>query len=321
MKVLFSSIADWFRAVGKGWNDFWFAATDPALLSLLRMMTGLMLFYTHLVWSMDLSAFFGPKAWITLPVLKKIHEFEGSNYAWSHFNLIESVWLVWVVHILALVILLMFTLGLFSRTTAVMAWLITVSYLNRISLAEFGLDRVNVMLAMYVMLGPCGARYSIDSWLRRRRNEGAGEDVSHSSAATLAVRLIQIHMCVIYFFAGSRKLLGGAWWDGSAMWQSVANLEYQSLDMTWLAAWPLLTTFLTHLTVFFELAYPALIWPRLTRPIVLMLALFLHLGIVLALGMPTFGLAMLIGNSAFLSPGLVRALLEPSYRRSLHATA
>lgn len=320
MKALFKAIGDWRRGIARGWNDFWFAATDPALLSLLRIMTGLMLFYTHLVWSFDLSAFFGPKAWITLPVLKKLHAFEGSNYAWSHFNLIDSVWLIWVVHILALIVLLMFTLGLFSRTTSVLAWLITLSYLNRISLAEFGLDRINVMLAMYVMLGPCGARYSLDSWLRRRRGGGA-EEVAESSFATLAVRLIQVHMCVIYFFAGSRKLLGGAWWDGSAMWLSVANLEYQSLDMTWLAAWPLLTTFLTNLTVFFELTYPALIWPRMTRPIVLMLAVFLHLGIVLALGMPTFGLAMLIGNASFLAPGLVRAIIEPSYRRELNAAA
>ena len=228
MKALFKAIGDWRRGIARGWNDFWFAATDPALLSLLRIMTGLMLFYTHLVWSFDLSAFFGPKAWITLPVLKKLHAFEGSNYAWSHFNLIDSVWLIWVVHILALIVLLMFTLGLFSRTTSVLAWLITLSYLNRISLAEFGLDRINVMLAMYVMLGPCGARYSLDSWLRRRRGGGA-EEVAESSFATLAVRLIQVHMCVIYFFAGSRKLLGGAWWDGSAMWLS---------GCWWVYRWP-----------------------------------------------------------------------------------
>jgi len=315
VRRLFATIADWFRTVGSGWNDFWFAATDPALLSLIRIFTGTMLFYTHLVWSLDLTSFFGPNAWISLPVLRWIHEFEGSRFVWSHFFLIETPWLLWVVHILALIVLLMFTLGLFSRTTAVLAWLIAVSYLNRISLAEFGLDRINIMLAMYVMLGPCGARYSLDRWLARRR--GKGDEVRESSFATLAVRLIQVHMCVIYFFAGARKLLGGAWWDGSAMWQAVANLEYQSLDMTWLANWPLLTTLLTNLTVFFELTYPALIWPRISRPIMLTLAVFLHLGIIVALGMPTFGLAMLIGNAAFLSPTLVRGLLEPSYRRML----
>jgi hypothetical protein len=316
VKLILAAIADWFRSVVDGWNHFWFAASDPALLSLLRILAGAMLFYTHLVWTLDLTAFFGPKPWITLPVLKQLRAFEGSNFAWSHFDLIEAPWLIWLVHIAALIVLLMFMVGFFSRTTAVLAWLITVSYLNRISLAEFGLDRVNVMLAMYVMLGPCGARYSIDNWLRRRKG-GDADDVPISSAATLAVRLIQVHLCVIYFFAGTRKLLGEGWWDGSAMWQAVANYEYQSIDMTWLANWPLLTTFLTNITVFFELTYPALIWPRITRPIVLALAVFLHLGIVLALGMPTFGLMMLIANASFLSPALIRGLLEPQYRRTL----
>ena len=35
--------------------------------------------------------------------------------------------------------------------------------------AYFGLDRINCLLAMYLMLGPCGARYSLDAWRRRRR--------------------------------------------------------------------------------------------------------------------------------------------------------
>ena len=61
-----------------------------------------------------------------------------------------------------------------------------------------------------------------------------------SVTANLAIRLIQIHMCVIYLFAGTGKLMGEAWWDGTAMWMALANLEYQSLDMTWLAGWPLL---------------------------------------------------------------------------------
>ena len=79
-------------------------------------------------------------------------------------------------------------------------------------------------------------------------------------------------------------------------------LEYQSLDMTWLANHPRLLNLMTHVTVFWELSYCALVWPRLTRPWVLLMAVFVHGGIVLSLGMPTFGLVMLIGNLAFVSP-------------------
>jgi hypothetical protein len=77
----------------------------------------------------------------------------------------------------------------------------------------------------------------------------------------------------------------------------------------------LLLNFMTHLTVFWELSYCALVWPRLTRPFVLAMAVVVHGGIVLFLGMPTFGLVMLIGNLAFVSPKAVRKVFDPIARR------
>ena len=71
---------------------------------------------------------------------------------------------------------------------------------------------------------------------------------------------------------------------------------------------------LTHLTVAFELSYCVLIWNRWTRPLVLLGAICLHLGIVFALGMPTFGLVMLIANIAFISPTFIRTLVDGPVR-------
>ena len=86
---------------------------------------------------------------------------------------------MWTVHIVALVVFFLLTIGFFSRTMAVLAFLFAVSYANRITPgAYFGLDKINCMLAMYLMLGPCGARYSIDRLWRLR----AGR---HGSAAQL----------------------------------------------------------------------------------------------------------------------------------------
>ena len=77
-----------------------------------------------------------------------------------------------------------------------------------------------------------------------------------SITANLAIRLIQIHMCIIYLFSGLGKLQGESWWNGEAVWFSSANLEYQFLiDMTWLANHPYLVSLLTHLTVYWELTY------------------------------------------------------------------
>ena len=82
------------------------------------------------------------------------------------------------------------------------------------------------------------------------------------------------------------------------------------MDLTWLADWPLLINFLTHATVACELSYCVLIWNRWTRPLVLLGVMGMHLGIVTALGMPTFGLAMLIANVSFVSPTLIQMFFD-----------
>jgi hypothetical protein len=122
-------------------------------------------------------------------------------------------------------------------------------------------------------------------------------------------------MCLIYLFSGMGKLQGFPWQVGEASWMSFDLAEYRSLDLTWMVRHPLLLNFMTHATVFWELSYCALVWPALTRPWVLLMAVLVHGGIIIALGMPTFGLVMLIGNLAFVSPKMVRRVFDPLARR------
>ena len=105
-------------------------------------------------------------------------------------------------------------------------------------------------------------------------------------------------------------MLGASWWDGNALWLAFGNYEYQTLDMTWLAAYPLAINALSQLTVIWELSYCVLVWPRLTRPIIIGLAIPLHLGIAVCMGMITFGTVMLFVNMAFVSPDLIRGIVD-----------
>lgn len=304
-------VATYFRDLGRGivtgWNRFWFTPTDPATLSLIRVLAGAMLLYTHLVWTIGLDDFFGPSGWLSA---EAVRSYQGDTpFIWSYLWLLESRAALWIAHAAALVVFALLMLGVYTRVVSVLAYLITVAYVNRVPGSLFGLDQINGLLAMYLMLGPSGARYSLDRWFAKRATPKL-PDVSPSIGANIAIRLIQLHMCVIYFFAGISKLQGPSWWNGSALWGAVGNLEYQSIDMTWLAHWPLIVAGMTHITILWELTYSALIWPKLTRPIVLALAIPLHLGIGLFLGMPTFGTIMLVGNLAFVTPWLVRTIIE-----------
>jgi hypothetical protein len=296
MNAIASAMGQWFAAVAAAWNRFWFTPIPPHTLAVVRILTGAMLFYTHLVWSIDFEAFFSQRGWMA--------NVQASDYILSHFHYIQDMRILWALHIAALAVFAMMTAGLFTRVATVLAFVLTTSYINQATLALFGLDHINIMLVMYLMLAPTGNAYSLDAWLWRRRGKP-----EPSVATNIATRLIQLHMCVIYFFAGISKLAGSTWWNGYAMWQSLANLEYQSLDMTWMADWPRTVAALTHLTVLWEVTYFALVWPRLSRPVVLILAVLLHLGIALFMGMMTFGLIMIVANIAFISPTLTRNVL------------
>lgn len=323
MSGLRAAIVEYCGDVWNAWNEFWFTPTGPATLSAIRVFAGAMLFYTHLVWSRDLWAFFGPNGWLPLDFYGIERGYIGvdgqptgqiGSFLVSIFQFIRTPGLLWTVHLVALLSFFLLMIGLFSRVAAVLSACFAIMYVARVTPgAYFGLDKVNCMLALYLMLGPCGARYSVDRLWRMRR--GATGEVAKSVSANVAIRLMQLHMCAIYLYSGLGKLEGQTWWTGEAIWLSIASLEYQTLDVTWLGHVPWLMDLLAHATVFFELFYCFLIWPRLTRPWMLATAFGLHAFIAVCLGMITFGLAMIIGNLAFVSPATVRKVMDPLARR------
>ena len=137
-----------------------------------------------------------------------------------------------------------------------------------------------------------------------------------SARANLALRLIQVHLCVIYVFACLSKLQGESWWNGQAIWQAVSNLEYQSRDLTWLAWYPWLVNLLTHVTIVWEMTFWALVWKPFCRPIVLLIGVAIHVGIGAFLGMWTFGLAVVFLYTAFVPAETLQALLRRAARTS-----
>lgn len=304
--LAFGYVRDGWLAASNGWNRFWFSPADPTTLCLIRVLAGLMLLYSHAVWTLDLEAFFGEQSWLAHEVVAQA---DPDSYSWSLLSWCRTSAALWIFHSAALTTFALLMIGLWTRAVSVLAFVFTISYASRAPGAMYGLDQVNGFLSLYLMVGPSGSRFSIDAWRACR----AGRLTDRPSVmVNIAIRLIQCHLCVIYLFAGLAKLQGPAWWSGVAVWGGIANQEYQTLDLTWLADWPLLINFLTHITVVWELSYCVLIWSRWTRPLVLLGAIGMHLGIVTALGMPTFGLAMLIANLAFVSPALLRKLGDPA---------
>ncbi len=292
-------------SLADGWNSFWFRPADPTLLGLVRILTGLMLLYTHAVWSLALRQFFRPDGWLSPELVRAMQHPAACSFWW-----LVPDGAMWTAYGLSMIVLLLFTLGLWTRITSVLSLLVVLSFVHRVPQATFGLDQINAMLTLYLAIGPSGQALSLDRLFARRRRGRSALRPAPSAGANLALRLINVHMCVIYFFAGVTKLQGESWWTGEAMWRAFANLEYQSIDMTWMAWHPWLMNVATHVSVLWETFFCVLIWRPRWRPVMLAGALVVHLGIGACLGMWTFGLIMLVGCASFLPPTAVSGWLS-----------
>ena len=193
MNFFASLIEQWFRGVWDGWNRFWFKPEQPHTLALIRIFGGAMLLYTQIIWTINQGMFLGPDSWIdrsTAQVLNR--SADGYNFAWSHLNYVDSLWIITILNLAAIVVYAMLTVGLYTRVTSILSFLLTIAYCNRLTHSLFGLDQINAIIATYLMLGDSGGVYSVDRWLRKRRGDLL--PVQPSASTTIATRLLQLHM-------------------------------------------------------------------------------------------------------------------------------
>jgi hypothetical protein len=314
------------------WDQFWFQSTDPVTIGAIRCCTGLVLLYSYLSCTPQVLSFVSPDGWIDNQAIRELRAAgltESSLFGqvskgwWS-----QSIWfyvqdarLIWTIHGLFLSAIICFTIGFMSRVSNIIVWAGHLSFIARSYVAWYGLDVVLAMLTFYLMFGPTGRAFAVDSLIRRRRAVKTSQgtegqpDPAPSWSANVVIRLIQIHICIIYLCSGLSKLQGEMWWNGTAIWQVVMTQDMVPFDLRWLATlpdWALALLFepAAALTVAFEISFTFLIWNRLLRPLLLMGAVLLHLGIGLLVGLDAFSAAMLTGCLAFVPAHCIRIAVD-----------
>lgn len=323
----------------EGWNRFWFTPRSPLILGLMRIFAGLVVFYVHLVYSADLMSFFSKDAWVNQETMNQLRneyitnvlplDWDGSienqqvPKGWPVFSIFFHVtdpnWIL-AVHVLVLVLIVLFTVGFCTRITSVLVWMGSISYIQRTPTTLFGLDTMTNILLLYLMIGPSGAALSLDRLIARWRKRKDGEELGPpepSVSANVAIRLFQIHFCIIYFMAGISKLQGARWWSGTALWYTVANYSFAPMHSSlylnilvivsnhrWL--WELLMFGGAVFTLFLELSFPYLVWRPRWRWIMISGSILLHTGICLLMGLGAFGMAMLTMVLCFIPSEIVQ---------------
>ena len=185
--------------------------------------------------------------------------------------------------------------GLYSRAAAIVAWLLHLCAAKSGGLVAYGVDNFMTIGLFYLMLSPLPDRCSLDQRWRKPRPQDR-----HLSG--FFRRLLQIHLCLIYFFGGLAKSLGSGWWDGSNLWRALIRPPFNVIDPGTLVRWKYLFPVAGILICVLETSYPFFIWNRRTRDVWLICICTMHLAIGLTMGMYLFALVMIVLNVAAFGP-------------------
>lgn len=201
-------------------------------------------------------------------------------------------------------------LGLFCRVSVILAWFVHLCAAKSGGFVSYGVDNFMTIALFYLMLSPLPDRYSLDCRLRKSRSKDP-------QLLGFWRRVLQFHLCLIYFFSGVTKCLGRGWWDGSNVWRALIRPPFGVIDPEILVRWKYVFPIAGVFICLLETAYPLAIWSRSTRKIWLICTCAMHAGIGVAMGMYLFALIMIILNLAAFGPGLIPARSSPPrYRRT-----
>ena len=188
-------------------------------------------------------------------------------------------------------------LGLFCRPAAIIAWFLHLCAAESGGLLAYGADNLMTMALFYLMLSPLPDRYSLDRRLAKTR-------IKDPSLLGFWRRVLQVHLCFVYFFGGVAKLLGSGWWNGSNLWRSLVRPPFNLLSPDILVRFKYVLPILGLSICLIEIGYPVFIWMKKTRLLWLVCILAMHAAIGLLMGMYLFALVMILLNLAAFGVGI-----------------
>jgi Vitamin K-dependent gamma-carboxylase len=182
-------------------------------------------------------------------------------------------------------------LGLLSRPAAIVAWFVHLCATESGGLLAYGADNFMTTALFYLMLSPLPDRYSFDQWVVKTKPK-------NPQLLGFWRRVLQIHLCFIYFIGGLAKFLGHGWWNGSNLWRSLIRPPFNLVSPDLLVQFKYSLLLLGISIWLLEVSYPVFIWLKRTRWIWLGCILAMHAAIGLMMGLYLFALVMIVMNLA-----------------------
>lgn len=205
-------------------------------------------------------------------------------------------------------------LGFCCRTSAIITWFLHLCAVKSGDFIAYGMDNFTTIGLFYLMVAPLPDHYALDwkLWRPQRRDP---------RLLGFQRRVLQIHMCLIYFFGGITKCLGAGWWTGESMWRALTRPPFNIIPLQVLISWEAVLPLLGIAVCLIETGYPFFIWWKRTRLIWLACVLGMHVAIGLTMGLYLFSVIMIVLNVAAFGPGIFAGQSEKFMLRRQEAVA
>ena len=276
---------------------FFTAPISAAPLGLFRIFIAAFVLVQALLWFPDWLAFFGQDAWVQWEVSRALNQpwhihMEGIYNLFAPFGFSPDTvcYIVYGTYVTSALGLL---LGWYTRIWAVLVYLCHYVMMSTLPTFVYGVDIFTHISLFYLMVMPASKAFSLDVLQGR-------SDPTPTWDSTLAIRVLQIHLCLIYISAGFEKMRYAVWWEGNVLWRAMVQPDFRQHNMEFLAWYPVVSMLLSWFTMFIEAFYFVGVWIKNVRVYWLVGMILLHLGIGMFLGLWLFGIIMiLLSLSAF----------------------
>ncbi len=127
------------------------------------------------------------------------------------------------------------------------------------------------------------------------------------------LKLLQIQVCIIYFFSGLSKLSNQDWLDGNALTIVLLNPLHAKFNYLWISQFPslmLINKFITWILIAWELSFSFLVFIPRFRYITLIIGVFFHLSLILFFNIGWFGELMILAYVIFIPNNVLKKYLS-----------
>lgn len=284
------------KSFGDAWNAFWYTPVDAPRVGLLRFAVGFCALIYLALWSVDLERFLSPEGLLPPEAMTEAVSADPLYYPWRYslLDYLPNRAALWGFHIGAICAAALCMLGVAGRWMTIVTLVAVLSYIHRAPILMSPQEPLLAWGLLYLCLAPSGSYFSIDHLWSRKPNCGCP-----SVTANIALRLIQVHLTLHYFYVAVTQLSDRVWWNGSAAWVLMAQTRTRGLDLTMVRESTFLLNGITHLLVFLALALAFFPWNDRFRPIANGLVLLYAVLVAALTGLWVYALALVALQIAF----------------------